>query len=126
MSQWTHVCGAIRYDNMMLAISLPQFKEMVAERLAIKAPEPLPAGSEGPLTVTVHKRDETDGYDYMSTMLIIGDLCDFGNDELPTLEEWWERATTNLPNGILVRAAVLQVAVEGQEPIVWQHKLPDE
>jgi hypothetical protein len=85
-------------------------------------PKPLPSGSEGPLEVSwTHGKD---GYSYMSTATVIGDLRDFGLERVPELDAWWRQATDPdrlIDRGATVRAAVMQVRVEFHEPTyIWQ------
>lgn len=115
MSQWTHVCGVVRYDDLRRAIYRAR-----PGTFTIELPDP-PCGSEGPLTVVTHNgQGGHESFGYMTAVMIFGDLRDFGEEDVPELRKWWDRITTELPKGVGVRQGVLQVEVEGRSPIIWQ------
>ncbi len=87
MSIWTHVLGVIRYDSSVLNSWPKRYDqdeitdtEMQVVYQAYQSP--LPRGSEGPLKIDMvltHRGP---------TILVTGDLRDFGKAELQEILEW--------------------------------------
>lgn len=87
MSQWTHVIGIVRFENIEQSMSPtpptfnPEAKRFIVHEV-FSEPASLPHGSEGPLEVqtVITKRGPS--------VMIIGDLRDFGVEELGEVVGW--------------------------------------
>jgi hypothetical protein len=119
MSQWTHVAGVIRFDDMRRALVRDEYRHLAAQQFPLGLPTPYPSGSEGPLRVRLEDAGPDAPYSYFVTATVFGDLRDFGSEDLPQLEKWWRTATREIPPGVAIRQAVLHVAVEGEKPVIW-------
>ena len=108
MSIWTHVCGAVRVDDIRpisggsLAKTLYQWQVMV------------PTGSEGDLNVSGWENPSVSSL-ASYTITIHGDLRDY--DDTQEIVAWLNKNSEKF-----IRQGCVQIAVEGQEPIVWQYK----
>ncbi len=125
MSQWTHVCGLIRYDDMRMAdVALrEQYEAALGKTVDWDDPHEswkacdVPHGSEG----SVHwKLDENPDRSavYAYTVSLWGDLRDY--DDVAEIRKWFERCVLN--DHFLVRQAVLDVEVENRESFTFVYK----
>lgn len=113
MSQWTHVCGCIRYDALRIAETplntLNEIKRLV-DQLDV------PRGSEGPIEFAFWENPRMNAIAAFS-VAVFGDLRDFGSENVDEIRQWFARITTS--DGIMVRNAILEITVEGTtEPII--------
>lgn len=101
MSQWTHICGAIRYDGLQGMTPHP-------EEFGIH--DGVPEGSEGPLNIDVWTNPETHELAaYCVTFR--GDLRDFGANDVHELEEYFERIAAPA-KGKMIRGGVIRTDIE--------------
>jgi hypothetical protein len=130
MSQWTHVNGAIRYDALRIEgmpfNTLESYKELLGNTASFDDDEKawdkcnVPSGSEGSIQFNFWKNPDLHHIAAFGVH-IFGDLRDFGDDELvERIKKWFEKVTT--AKNVIVRSAILEIAVEGSEPIILQHK----
>lgn len=125
MSIWTHVVGCIRVDNIP-AIK-PNARALVDAALGPmctyddwRDDSTLPQGSEGGLQYRVI--EYSTGVPWVA-IPVWGDLRDY--EDATAIRKWWDETLPKLAKaGILIRDAIMQVRVEGQEPIVLTHKEP--
>ena len=87
MSQWTHILGVIRFDSMGAnCYPKPPEKDFILKTQASTVNaifnSNLPAGSEGPLEINTFLTERG------PTVLITGDLRDFGKEDLREVLEW--------------------------------------
>lgn len=163
MSQWTHLAGIIRLDSPGANIvRLPtrdkneKIKAAVVKALGNTCDYDsdteawdrcnVPCGSEGSLQYKVFPDSDRDehaaNWGYIS---IWADLRDFGAEDVPTIQEWFQKSLKRLkhPEGFkpveemtlyekaeymlsifLIRDAVLSVDVEGQPSLILQSTEP--
>ncbi len=124
MSQWTHLAGIIRLDNLLrrIAPGAPIAKDVIRILL-----EDAPGGSEGgclfkfvewPVTDSFEEKDHTNVYSagvYWGDAIISADLRDVGNDdeEIEEIKQWFTGLAKKFIDGKLVmRQAVLEIDVE--------------
>lgn len=88
MSQWTHFIGAIRYESLAMNVwPEPPYKDKIVNDQirhvdhCFRSSE-LPTGSEGPIGFNVVLTSRG------PTVLITGDLRDFGYDDLQSVIDW--------------------------------------
>jgi len=109
MSQWTHVAGIIRYDGNA---DFPHIRKGYIEALEKNVPK----GSEGPLEWRIWDNPDLDSMAaYVVT--IWGDLRDFYEHDLDTLELWFRQCVE--PENFLVRMAIL-LADTGSRCRIWR------
>ena len=132
MSQWTHVCGCIRYDALRMCIlpgqSINDLKALLGNTVSFEDSEDkweacnVPRGSEGSIQFSFWEnphRPSLAAY----TVAIFGDLRDFGNDNVQQIKDWFERVTHN--DLLIVRNAILEIEVEYcDEPIILRYESP--
>jgi len=166
MSQWTHLAGIIRLDNFGAGIvRLPnahkneKIKQAVVKALGntcnYDSPTEawdrctVPCGSEGSLQYKVFPNSDSDEDSHALSWgyaVIWADLRDFGSEDVPKIENWFQKSLENLikPVGFnpteqmevfekalyllstfSIREAILSVDVEGQPPLIllWDDKL---
>lgn len=114
MSQWTHVHGIIRVDSMLGIISPGSPKDALKGCF-----ENAPKGSEGP--VGVHFT-ETRTHNSMSWGFVAleGDLRDFGEVDVPTIEAWLRKALDGFKaKQCFARDFVVGVSVEYGPTIIY-------
>lgn len=110
MSQWTHVAGIIRLDSIGAnTIRAPveaknnQIKASVTKALGNTcdynsneeswAQCSVPCGSEGSLQYSVHPNTEKDDHNLSwGYVAIWGDLRNFDMNDVPIIEEWFQRS----------------------------------
>ena len=113
MSTWTHVCGAIRIDDIRqisggtLAKALAHWQTLV------------PEGSEGELNVTGWENPSVNSL-ASYTITVHGDLRDY--DTPQEIVDWLNGRCT-VPAAI--RNGCVQIEVEGRDPVIWQYKRHD-
>ena len=126
MSQWTHVCGCIRYDALRMEgmpySTLDQIKKLVGNTCSFEdSPEKwdrcnVPCGSEGSVQFIFWSNpslNSTSAY----TVAVFGDLRNFGEEDVPKIKKWFNRITTG--KDVMVRNAIVEVCVEGvDKPII--------
>lgn len=119
MSVWTHVAGCIRVDSFPF-MAQPDFKKIFIKELWDEKDEGecnMPNGSEGSLDYRIIRNPDPDAMSAY-TVLIFGDLRDFGKDDRNEIEEWWNRV---LKECGMIRQAILQVIFENEkEPLILQ------
>ena len=130
MSQWTHVCGCIRYDALRMANmpynTIESIKELVGHPVSFDDDKEkwdacnVPCGSEGSIQFVFWANPKLN-HVAAFTVGIFGDLRDFGKDDVPKIKEWFEKVTKT--DGIIVRSAILEIEVEGEkESIILRHQ----
>ena len=129
MSQWTHVNGAIRYDSLRIADvpfnKLEDFKQLLGNTCSYEDDEEIwskcnvPCGSEGSIQFNFWTCPDICNLAAFGVH-IFGDLRDFGKIGVPKIKEWFERITK--AKNVMVRSEILEIEVEGEEPIILQHK----
>lgn len=89
MSQWTHPMGTVRFDsfNNNVYPPPPNKKRIIQAELeqiqsSFQETKLLPAGSEGPVEYKIFLTDRG------TTVLVIGDLRDYGKDDLMDFPRW--------------------------------------
>ena len=120
MSQWTHVCGCIRYDHIMALLPEPDFPQILGHQFGYDDYDTtwsdIPYGSEGSIRYEVLKTKEGSSIS-VYTVPIWGDLRDFGEEGVENIRKWFDRVTAEPLN---VRSAVLLVEVEFGKSYVFQ------
>ncbi len=123
MSQWTHLAGIIRIDNLLrrIAPGAPTAKDVIRILL-----EDAPVGSEGGCHFHFVKWPEVDDYKekdhtnvheggiYWGDAIISADLRDVGDDdEIEKIKQWFTDLAKKLWDGkLIIRQAVLEIEVE--------------
>lgn len=119
MSTWTHVSGCIRVDSFPF-MPQPDFKKIFIKKLWDEKDDGecnIPSGSEGSLDYRIIRNPDPHAMSTY-TVVIFGDLRDFGKDDRNEIEEWWNRV---LKECGMIRQAVLQVIFEDEkEPLILQ------
>lgn len=134
MSQWTHVCGCIRYDALRIAgmpyNTIEEIKKLIGNPVSFEDSEKkwnecnVPMGSEGSIQFVFWANPLLNALAAF-TVGIFGDLRDFGKEDVPKIEEWFKKVTTS--EGVMVRNAIIEICVEGtKEPIILRHKEGEE
>ncbi|HUT43845.1 MAG TPA: hypothetical protein VMW95_05870 [Desulfobacterales bacterium] len=114
MSQWTHFLGVIRYDSMNKIVwpEPPNKEAAIAAELDLVShiwQWNLPEGSEGPLQVKFHTTNRG------PTVLITGDLRDFGKENLCEVLSWvndCHKAVEKTKMMLILRDAFIDCRVE--------------
>lgn len=124
MSQWTHLAGIIRIDNLLRRIA---YNPPTAEDVIKILLEDAPTGSEGGCLFHFVKWPEVDSYKekdhtnlheggiYWGDALISADLRDVGDDdgEIEEIKQWFMGLAKKFLDGKLtIRQAVLEIEVE--------------
>ncbi len=122
MSQWTHVCGAIRVDGLLVKHEFAAFKIQQAAKIA------LPKGSEGPMVVaftyTGHQ-DGNSGSVNIGTLMISGDLRDF--DDPQVVFDWVLKLQKTLsPYNMLFRSVCILIEVEYKQNYLITQRTDEE
>lgn len=129
MSQWTHVCGCIRYDSIRMAgmffNTIDKIKTLVGNTCSYEDPEEkwdkcnVPAGSEGSIQFVFWANPHLSSLSAF-TVGVFGDLRDFGEEDVPKIKEWFNKVT--IGKGVIVRNAIIEICVEGiKEPIILRY-----
>lgn len=126
MSNWTHVAGIIRIDDLRLGDTIPDFDGLIGMELhyedtiakwddAHYHPEKyLPLGSEGSLMKSVWINPE-EGVVAAYTVSIFGDLRD--HDDAQEIVDWFKKVCEKFA----VRNAVIVVENELNGQITWTY-----
>jgi hypothetical protein len=125
MSNWTHVAGIIRVDDLRLGEDL-DFEDLIGREILYESPfeewenidkypeRYLPTGSEGSLQMSVWTNpDKSDLAAY--TVSIFGDLRD--HDNAQEVVDWFKKTCEKF----LVRNAVIVVENERNGQISWTY-----
>jgi len=159
MSQWTHVAGIIRLDNLgagIIRLSTVRKNEIIKQAVVkalgnmcnydsgAEAREhcTVPCGSEGSLQYKVFPYSDSDEDTHALSWgyaVIWADLRDFGSEDVPEIENWFQKSLAKLmkPEGFnpaeqmgmieeaedmlsvfLIREAILSVDVESLPRII--------
>jgi len=113
MSTWTHVAGTIRVDCFPF-MEQPNFKKIFVKKLWDEEDEGdcnMPLGSEGSLDYRIIRNPNPDAMSAY-TVVIFGDLRDFGKENQDEIVNWWNRV---LKDCGMIRQAILQVIFEDSE-----------
>lgn len=119
MSTWTHVAGVIRVDCIRMLCKKPDFRKIFVKSLwgEHNTDCNMPMGSEGSLDFRIIENPNEDAL-AAYTVVIFGDLRDFGVADIPEIEDWWNKV---LDQCGLIRQAILQIQPEdGDEKILKQ------
>lgn len=124
MSQWTHVAGVVRIDDLPFLKATDWDGYFGKQCLwnddcwedARNHPEDyLPMGSEGSLRSQLWVNPDTHQL-AAYTIMIFGDLRDY--DTPQEIIDWFKKKVADIP---MVRQAVISVELEGSEPITWNY-----
>lgn len=123
MSQWTHVCGCIRYDALRFVEEIDFTKVLGHPFRFDDFPDNpkecgIPYGSEGSIQYKVITNPQIESL-AAYTVAVWGDLRDFGEESVPKIEKWFEKITAK---PLCVRNAVMEVEVEYGKTHVLQYK----
>lgn len=125
MSIWTHVAGCIRVDAFSF-MPQPDFKKIFIKELWDEKDDGecnIPTGSEGSLDYRIIKNPDSTSLSAY-TVVIFGDLRDFGKKDKNEIINWWNRV---LKECGMIRQAILQVIFEDeQEPFILQELKQDD
>lgn len=130
MSDWTHVAGVIRVNQIKLDEHVPDlnFEELIGKEVrfsdesdiwadARKHPEKyLPMGSEGSLRMSVWTNPDI-SHVARYTVSIFGDLRDYDTPE--TIIEWFKKKCED--EELSVRDAVISARCNSQESLTWTY-----
>ena len=105
MSDWTNICGVIRYDT---------FEDLDVEKAFGKD---LPCGSEGPLNIVKNSTDTGE------CLTIIGDLRDY--TDLVKLANWWKSIPSKLKS-CYITYAILYVECGNKKLILTEEDMNKE
>lgn len=119
MSVWTHVAGCIRVDSFPF-MTQPDFKKIFIKELWDEKDDGkcnMPSGSEGSLDYRIIRNPDPHAMSAY-TIVIFGDLRDFGKEDKDEIINWWNRV---LKECGMIRQAVLQAIFEDEkEPLILQ------
>lgn len=120
MSVWTHVAGVIRVDCLR-CIGEPEFNKIFIKSLwgEHNSDCNMPSGSEGSLDFRVIENPDKDAI-AAYTVVIFGDLRDFGVDDIHKIEDWWDNV---LEECGMIRQAILQIQPEDGETQILEQKV---
>ena len=113
MSVWTHVAGCIRVDSFSF-MTQPDFKKIFVKELWDEKDEGecnMPNGSEGSLDYRIIRNPDPHAMSAY-TIIIFGDLRDFGKEDKDEIINWWNRV---LKECGMIRQAVLQAIFEDEK-----------
>ena len=109
MSDWTHIAGIVRIDQIPIGI-----RQLTEENIRAMFAEGAPIGSEGGLTFVATKTQviEPTGFSAIwGSVSITGDLRDFSDKK--KVEEWLQGLPSKLKeHQALIRNAVINIDVE--------------
>lgn len=119
MSVWTHVAGVIRVDAIR-EIAEPDFSKIFVRCLWGEDTKGcnMPLGSEGSLDFKIIENPDKSCL-AAYTIVVFGDLRDFGVDDMPEIESWWDRV---LEQCGMIRQAVLQIQPEDGDVKILEQK----
>ena len=126
MSNWTHVAGIIRVDDLRLGDKDLDFEDLIGREILYESPfeewenadnypeRYLPIGSEGSLQMSVWTNpDKSDLAAY--TVSIFGDLRD--HDSAQEIVDWFKKICEKF----LVRSAVIVAENERNGQVSWTY-----
>lgn len=129
MSQWTHVCGCIRYDALRMAnipySTIDDIKKLLGNTVSFEDSEEcwnkcnVPYGSEGSIQFSFWVNPSLNSM-AAYTVAVFGDLRDFGPKDVPQIEKWFEKVTKT-PD-VIVRNAILEINIDNQKPIILEYE----
>jgi hypothetical protein len=114
MSQWTHISGCLRIDDMM---KIFKGVSSIDNDFKEKLEENSPKGSEGGLIFFFTKGEE--GCTNTDNIFFYGDLRDFGEEEIIKIKEWVEWIEQSLKDIAMIRQLNICCDVEGKEERVY-------
>lgn len=122
MSQWTHVCGAIRFDGLLLNHTVAC--TVIQQEFMLQTPK----GSEGPLNVqmiyTGHQEDNSSSLS-IGTLAISGDLRDY--DDIDYIYGWIkDRCKLLKSKGVLIRDMSITIEVKFHQKFhitIWDQEI---
>lgn len=121
MSVWTHVAGAIRVDCLRCLGKKPDFNKIFVSELWNEnkfGACNMPRGTEGSLDFRVIENPDKDSI-AAYTVVIFGDLRDFGAEDIYVIEDWWNEV---LEQCGIIRQAVLQIQPEDGDVKILEQK----
>lgn len=128
MSQWTHVAGIVRIDDLPF-LKPVDYKDYFGKQClwdddcwedARNHPEEyLPMGGEGTLRSQLWANPDKCAM-AAYTLMVFGDLRDY--DTPQEIIDWFKKKVFGIP---LVRQAVITVELEGAEPLTWTYVYGD-
>lgn len=121
MSVWTHVAGIIRVDCIRCMGKKPDFNKIFVKELWDEDTNGLcnmPMGSEGSLDFRVIENPNIDAL-AAYTVVVFGDLRDFGVADIHIIEDWWNRV---LEQCGWIRQAILQIQPEDGDVKILEQK----
>lgn len=121
MSVWTHVAGVIRVDCIRGMTKKPDFNKVFVRELWNENTSGacnMPMGSEGSLDFRVIENPNKDAI-AAYTVVIFGDLRDFGVADIPEIEDWWNKV---LDQCGWIRQAILQIQPEDGDVKILEQK----
>lgn len=129
MSQWTHICGCIRYDALRMTgipfATIEEIKKLIGNTVKFGDEKEkwdacnVPCGSEGSIQFIFWSNPELSSLTAF-TVAIFGDLRDFGLEGISEIKDWFNRVIK--AEGLMVRSAILKIDVEGSESIILQNE----
>ena len=133
MSNWTHVAGVIRIDDLRITNDLPDFDELIGRECMYESPfevwddaelhpqKFLPMGSEGSLEKSIWVNPDTSCL-AAYTVSIFGDLRDHYDPD--AVIRWFEDKIKEISETFWVRQAAITVKNEyyGTKNWVFSHK----
>ena len=121
MSVWTHVAGVIRVDCIRGMTKKPDFDKIFVRELWDENSSGLcnmPMGSEGSLDFRVIENPNKNAL-AAYTVVVFGDLRDFGVADIPEIEDWWNKV---LEQCGWIRQAILQIQPEDGDVKILEQK----
>lgn len=135
MSNWTHVAGVIRIDDLRFDNTIPDFEQLIGKECLFDAPHELwedadnhphnflPMGSEGTLQKSIWinpNKDCTAAY----VVTIFGDLRD--HDDPNAIVRWFKGKVKDILNTYWVRNATIFVNNECNGSASWSFDSEEE
>jgi len=125
MSQWTHLAGLIRIDNLLRRMSATSPTKIDVMRILL---EDAPVGSEGGCHLYFHEWPEAKDYDdkdhtnvheggtFWGDVIVSADLRDIGDEEdIKKIKAWFMGLNKKFWDAsLMTRQATLQIEVEFQ------------
>lgn len=121
MSVWTHVAGVIRVDCLRCLGKKPDFNKIFVSEVWNEntfGTCNMPMGSEGSLDFRVIENPNSASL-AAYTVVIFGDLRDFGAEDIHKIEDWWDNV---LEQCGMIRQAILQIQPEDGETRILEQK----
>ena len=117
MSNWTHVAGVVRVDDLRLTDNAPDFDKIFGKSFGYLEDipsNPMPFGSEGSLQKHVWVNPDKE-YAAAYTVSIFGDLR--SHDDPEEILEWFKTCLKDL----IVRQAIITIDNEQNGTINWTY-----